>query len=88
VLVPILVLFGTRDGISVPSLIEPWFGNILGEDKTLVKYVDWFHELLQEPKKEIVFSEILDWMKERCRGRVYGVNETRMVKDRPNSTQM
>lgn len=79
-------MFGTRDGISPVTLIEPWFNGIFSEDKTLVKYLDWFHELLQEPKKDIVFREIFDWMKERCRGRVIGVSDVKVVKDRPQSS--
>lgn len=87
-IVPILVMYGTRDRISPAPLVEPWFAELLSEDKTVIKYDEWFHELLQEPKKEVAFREVLNWMTDRCRGRIYGINETKVIKDSPTLSQM
>ena len=39
--------------------------HISSEDKTLKIWNGLFHEILNEPEKDIVSAEIIDWIKSR-----------------------
>ena len=62
---PLLVLVGTGDGIADPSGGEELFAGASSSDKTLKTYEGFYHEILNEPDREEVYSDILNWLEER-----------------------
>jgi lysophospholipase len=61
---PCLVMVGTGDGI-VDSSTTQEFGTIASSDKTLKVYDGLYHEVLNEPEKESLLSEISAWIAAR-----------------------
>jgi acylglycerol lipase len=60
---PLLVLSGTGDTIVNPEgarLVDRLAGS---SDKTLKEYDGLFHEVFNEPEKELVLGDLRDWMK-------------------------
>jgi len=61
----LLGLGGGKDGlVSVPA-IERWFPRVGSQDKTLVPYPDLFHEVMNEPEKDVVLGDIRRWLDAR-----------------------
>lgn len=63
---PCLVMVGSGDGIVDPSTTQEFFGTIASSDKTLKVYDGLYHEVLNEPEKEILLSEISAWISARA----------------------
>lgn len=62
--VPLLVLHGTEDRLTLPAgskLIAERAGSA---DVTLKLYDGWYHELHNEPEQATVLDEIVRWLKE------------------------
>jgi len=60
---PLLVLSGTADTIVNPEgarLVDQLAGS---QDKTLKMYDGLFHEVFNEPEKELVLGDLRDWLK-------------------------
>jgi len=60
---PLLVLSGTADTIVNPEgsrLVERLAGS---SDKTLKMYDGLYHEVFNEPEKELVLGDLADWLK-------------------------
>lgn len=62
---PVLLLHGSKDQLTDPKGTEFFFRNIASEDKTFHRYPGLFHELINEPEKETVMNDILQWLKEK-----------------------
>jgi len=62
---PLLVLAGTGDGLADPSGGEALFNAASSDDKNLKTYEGFYHELLNEPEKEDVYKDVLEWLKAR-----------------------
>ncbi len=59
---PVLVLHGESDPLVDPEY-APFLHDLLGSpDKTLKTYPGLFHEIHQEPSREEVFRDILNWI--------------------------
>jgi lysophospholipase len=59
---PILILHGADDGlVSVKDSLD-FFREIKSEDKSLRVYAKLFHEILNEPSKDEIISDILVWL--------------------------
>ena len=59
---PLLMLLGTADGIADPAGGKRFFDRASSEDKTSKLYEGFYHELLNEPKKEEVYRDVLEWL--------------------------
>ena len=59
---PVLLMWGTADRLCPPSGSELVASNIGSEDLTVKRYADLFHEILNEPEREQVLSDLLAWL--------------------------
>ena len=62
---PLLLMHGTADKLAPPagsSMVNERAGS---SDKTLRLYDGLFHEILNEPEKETVIGDLLDWLNAR-----------------------
>ncbi|MFD2034815.1 alpha/beta hydrolase [Belliella marina] len=62
---PVLLLHGTGDQLTNPEGSEMLFRKVAVEDKTYIRYPDLYHELLNEPEKEKIMDDILNWLLKR-----------------------
>lgn len=62
---PALVLHGCCDGLVSEKDSREFFGDIASSDKTLKIYAHLFHEILNEPCRDEIIEEIVDWMNKR-----------------------
>ena len=62
---PVLILHGTEDKLADVEGSEAFYATIASKDKTLKLYEGFYHEILNEPGKIEVLTDILDWMEER-----------------------
>lgn len=63
---PLLVMHGSADRIVPVAATELVYGQAASEDKTKRIYDGLFHEILNEPERELVVSEILEWLDARA----------------------
>lgn len=63
---PCLILHGEKDKIISKDVSEKLFDSIATDDKALRIYEGLYHEILNEPEKELVFADILKWIEARC----------------------
>jgi len=59
---PILVLQGTGDKITEPEGSRRLYENAASTDRTLKLYEGLYHEILNEPERERVLQDIVDWL--------------------------
>ena len=59
---PILVLQGTGDKITEPEGGRRLYENAASTDRTLKLYEGLYHEILNEPERERVLQDIIDWL--------------------------
>jgi len=62
---PCLIMQGGNDEIVDPSATENFFKRVASADKTLRIYEGFYHEVLNEPEKEDLLSEITAWLSAR-----------------------
>jgi hypothetical protein len=62
---PWLIMQGSGDGIVDPSATEKFFKTVASTDKTLKVYEGLYHEVLNEPEKENLLSQIIAWLSAR-----------------------
>jgi alpha-beta hydrolase superfamily lysophospholipase len=65
---PLLVLSGTEDKLVNPEgarLVDRLAGST---DKTLKMYPGLYHEVFNEPEKELVLGDLTDWLKAHLAG--------------------
>ena len=61
---PLLLLHGTSDALAFPSGSKDFAEPLTGKCK-LVLFEGAYHELHNEPEKELVFKTMIDWMEGR-----------------------
>jgi alpha-beta hydrolase superfamily lysophospholipase len=59
---PVLALHGTRDALTAPSGSRELIAAAPSSDKTLRIYDGLFHDLLHEPKHDVVEADIIAWL--------------------------
>ena len=59
---PLLLLHGTADGLTNPEGSKEFFKKLKGSDLTMKFFPDFYHELINEPEKEMVMEEIVAWI--------------------------
>jgi acylglycerol lipase len=62
---PILTMHSKADRLTPPQGSEMVIERAGSEDKSIVRYEELYHELLNEPEREQVLGEIVDWMEAR-----------------------
>ncbi|MGB3674607.1 MAG: lysophospholipase [Candidatus Nanopelagicales bacterium] len=62
---PVLVLSGTRDELALPAGTQELYDRLASPDKTLTKYPDSSHELLNDVDAAQVVTQIQSWIAER-----------------------
>ena len=60
---PVLILHGTADKAAKPSGSQFFFDNAGSTDKTIKFYEGHYHDLLNDLDREIVMTDIMDWVK-------------------------
>jgi len=65
VILPLLVLHGDADQLTMPGGSKKLHGDASSTDKTLKLYSGLYHELINEPEKEIILNDISSWILER-----------------------
>jgi len=58
---PILLLHGAADAMTAPSGSRLLFDRVASEDKQLKIYPGLFHEIFNEPEREQVLQDLLQW---------------------------
>jgi alpha-beta hydrolase superfamily lysophospholipase len=60
--VPLLLQVGTGDRLVPPRSSELVYEWASSEDKTIKRYDGLYHEILNEPEREQVVADMLDWL--------------------------
>jgi alpha-beta hydrolase superfamily lysophospholipase len=63
--VPLLILHGTADRVAAVEASQDLFQRAEAADKTLRLYPGLYHEVLNEPEKEQVRADLLEWIDQR-----------------------
>jgi len=74
---PILVMHGTKDTVTVPHGSKTFFESASSVDKTLKLYEGHYHDLFNDEGREIVMADVLAWVNARARP------EAALAGDRP-----
>lgn len=59
---PILIMHGTADRLSEPAGSRMLYELVSSQDRTLKLYQDFYHEILNEPGREQVLTDIEAWL--------------------------
>lgn len=62
---PLLVMHGTADKLASVEATQSLFERICSEDKELVLYPGFYHELFNEPEKQEIYSKVTEWLNAR-----------------------
>ncbi len=60
--VPTLLMYGSGDQLSVPTTMRKLSDALGSSDKTVREFPDMGHELLSEPVREQVVSQMIEWI--------------------------
>jgi alpha-beta hydrolase superfamily lysophospholipase len=63
--VPLLILHGTADRVAAVEASQALFERAEATDKTLRLYPELYHEVLNEPEKEQVLADLIQWIDRR-----------------------
>ena len=59
---PVLILHGGEDKIVDPACSDFLYNGVASEDKKLIVYDGFFHEIFNEPEQDQVFTDMLNWL--------------------------
>ncbi len=62
---PVLIMHGTDDKLINIKGSEELFERADSQDKILRLYEGFYHEIFNEPQKELVLKDVLNWLEER-----------------------
>jgi acylglycerol lipase len=63
--VPLLVMHGSADGITDPAGSKAFVERARSSDKTLRVYPGLYHDLWNEPERELLTGDLIDWLNAR-----------------------
>ena len=63
---PLLVLHGEADRLTMPGGSKNLYENAQSNDKTIKLYPELYHELVFEPERQTVMTDISNWINERA----------------------
>jgi alpha-beta hydrolase superfamily lysophospholipase len=72
--VPLIAMHGTADKLTNPEGSKELIRRASSTDKTLKLYDGYFHDLLHEPEKQVVFTDLANWMDARIRPEAKGTS--------------
>ncbi|KAJ4782302.1 alpha/beta-Hydrolases superfamily protein [Rhynchospora pubera] len=81
VTVPLLMVYGTADGIIAPVGLKMLYEKARSRDKCLCQYLDFYHSLIQgesEHNRNKILEDMMEWIDERVE--MYGCGITKTVK--------
>ncbi len=58
---PLFLLHGGKDLMAAPDSSRFLYENIGSKDKSLQIYPELYHEIFNEPERNEVFADLLDW---------------------------
>jgi alpha-beta hydrolase superfamily lysophospholipase len=64
---PVLILQGTGDRITEPEGARRLYDSVASADRTLKLYEGLYHEIMNEPEKEQVLQDIVEWLDNHIR---------------------
>lgn len=64
---PLFILQGSADNIVDPSGAQMLYDKVSSTDKTLKIYEGLYHEVHNEPDRELMFSDLESWLKPRIK---------------------
>ncbi|MEU7140762.1 alpha/beta fold hydrolase [Nocardia sp. NPDC046473] len=67
--VPVLVLHGTADALAAPSSTDVIERDAGSKDLTAIRYEGLYHEIFNEPEKDKVLGDVLDWLETHITGK-------------------
>jgi alpha-beta hydrolase superfamily lysophospholipase len=59
---PLLVMVGTGDRLVPPAAAELVYELASSDDKTIKRYDGLYHELVQEPERDKVLADMVQWL--------------------------
>ncbi|MDX9863430.1 MAG: alpha/beta hydrolase [Anaerolineaceae bacterium] len=59
---PILIMHGTADRLADPQGSKDLYARVQSADKTLKLYEGFYHEILNEPEKDQVLADMVQWL--------------------------
>ena len=62
---PLLILHGTADRVAAVEASRELFQRARTEEKTLRLYQGLYHEVLNEPEREQVLADLIEWLDRR-----------------------
>lgn len=62
IFLPMLILHGEKDSLTAPQGSAFLFENISSQNKKLIIYPELFHEIFNEPEKDKVLGDMIDWL--------------------------
>ncbi len=62
---PFIVLQGAEDALVDPSGTQMLYEKASSADKTLKKYKGLYHEIFNEPERDLVLTDVEAWLRER-----------------------
>ncbi len=62
--VPILIMHGEGDRIVDPSGSMQLYDGVSSDDKTIKLYAELYHELVNEPERQMILNDMLNWLDE------------------------
>lgn len=63
--VPVLIQHGEADALVPLAGVRPTFEAIGAADKTVITYPGLFHEIYNEPERDMVIGDLLGWLEAR-----------------------
>jgi alpha-beta hydrolase superfamily lysophospholipase len=64
---PVIIVQGAEDILVAPSGAQLLFDNVSSADKTLKIYDELYHEIFNEPEREIVLKDVENWLEAHLR---------------------
>ncbi len=64
--VPLLVLHGTADRVATVEASRALYEQAAADDKELRLYPGLYHEVLNEPEREQVLADLIEWIEKRA----------------------
>lgn len=80
---PVLIAYGTADGICAPAGSEMLARRIGSPQITVRRYEGLYHEVLNEPEREAVLGDVSAWLSERVSPSARGVEPPAATRARP-----